>query len=280
MNLETCRTGGAELYQRLHLPTYPVSITYIQSEEEIPEKTLRPSSGGQKWSLCQAFTYARRWGRHSAMTEKDNFCVPASAMHHWIDVSGEDFIESQVRQGWHRDRAAERNRYAYNSRVYEGPGGRELLEKARRYVGMVCSPLPETLLEPDTVLVFGDGGHVTHIIHALCYEYTAPVVSSFEGFGESCAKGGLLPFLTGSPQVVLPGMGDRSFGGIMEGEIGIGFPASMLGKVVENLFKSGGRQNMGLPQKIVLPMGLTESLTPGFVYLRKKADGGKSGTRG
>ena len=45
MNLETCRTGGAELYHRLHLPTYPVSVTYIRSEEKIPEKAVRPSSG-------------------------------------------------------------------------------------------------------------------------------------------------------------------------------------------------------------------------------------------
>ena len=54
--------------------------------------------------------------------------------------------------------------------------------------------------------------------------------SSFEGFGESCFKGGLLPFATGKPQIVIPGAGDRSFAGISENELGVrNTPAALLG---------------------------------------------------
>ncbi len=272
MNLEAYRKSGKDLCHQLHLPTSPLAITYIKSEDEIPEKAIRPSIAGQKWSICQAFTYSRRWGWHSAMTEKDNFCVPASAMHHWVDVSAEDFVESQVRQGWHMDRKAEENRYAFSTKIFSGPDGQNLRKRMSQYIGFVCSPLTGVLLEPDTILVYGDGTHVTHIIHALTFDYTYPVVSSFEGFGETCVKGGLIPFITGRPQVVIPGMGDRSFAGIHDHEIGIGFPVSMLKAVTENLFKSGGRQNMGQPVKTLLPMGLTESITPGFTFLREKLD--------
>ena len=272
MNLEAYHEAGNDLCRKLHLPTGPLAITYIKSEDEIPQKVIRPSVVGQKWSICQAFTYTRRWGWHSAMTEKDNFCVPSSAMHHWVDVSAEDFVESQVRQGWHADRKAEENRYAFSMKIFGATGGQDLLKKMRQYIGFVCSPLTKTLLEPDTVLVYGDGTHITHIIHALTFDYTCPVTSSFEGFGETCVKGGLIPFITGRPQVVVPGMGDRSFAGIHDHEIGIGFPASMLKVVSENLFMSGGRQNMGQPVKTLLPMGLTESLTPGFAFLRQKLE--------
>ena len=272
MNLDQYREAGKDLFHRLHLPSYPVAITYITSEDDIPAQAVRPSAGGGKWSLCQAFAYARRWGWHSAMTDKDNFCVPGAAMHYWVDVSDEDFIESQVRQGWHKDRASEENRYAFNQKMFSGPDGSGQLEKARQYIGFVSSPLTEALMEPHTVLVFGTGVHITHIIQALCYDYTLPVISSFEGFGESCVKGGLAPFITGRPQVVIPGMGDRAFAGIQDSEIAVGFPGAMLERALDHLFKSGGDMNMGLPTKTLLPMGLTESITPGFAFLREKVD--------
>ena len=113
MDLKGLREMGNDLYHRLHLPTYPVAIKYIKSEDEIPEEAVRPSTGGQQWSLCQAITYARRWGWHSAMTEKDNFCVPSSATHQWVDVTLDELLESQVRQGWRKDRAAEKRHFAY-----------------------------------------------------------------------------------------------------------------------------------------------------------------------
>ena len=272
MNIEEYRRAGAELTRRLRLPTGPVAIKYIKSEDEIPEGAFRPSALGQKWSLCQALTYARRWGWHSAMTEKDNFCVPASAMHQWVDVSAEDFIESQVRQGWHKDRASEENRYALVMSNFAGDAGQELLRRVKQYVGFVCSPLADTAVTPDAVVIYGDGTHVTHLIHALTFEYTLPLISSFEGFGEGCIKAGLVPFITGRPQVIIPGMGDRTFAGVHDHEVGIGFPATMLETVLKNLFKSGGDQNMGQPVKTLLPGGLTESLTPGFAFLRERVD--------
>lgn len=276
MNIDQFQQAGQDLYHRLHLPTYPVAVKFIKSEDEIPKAVMRPSAMDQKWSLCQAYTYARRWGWHSAMTEKDNFCVPASAMHHWVDVTAEEFIESQVHQGWHKDRRAEQNRYDFAMGMFKGPEGEKLLLKAREYLGFICSPLPQSIVEPDTVMVYGDGSHIMHIIHALCFNYKLPVISSFEGFGETCAKGGLVPFINGRPQVVIPGMGDRAFAGIADNEIAIGFPAGLLDEVLGNMFKTGGEMNIGLPLKSLLPMGLSESITPGFGYLRKVVDDKKS----
>lgn len=273
MNIEEWHHIGTELYDRLHLPTYPAAIQFIRDLSEIPAGAVRPHDKGQKWSLCQAVTYTRRWGWTTAMTAEDNFCVPGSAMHLWVDVSEADFVESQVRQGWHKDRAAEQMRYQFAMKAFAG----DKAEKARQYIGFVASPLTATEVTPDTVLVFGDGAHITHLIHMLCYDYKKPVASAFEGFGESCVKGGLLPFLTGRPQVVIPGMGDRAFAGIGDHEIGIGIPAGMLAETMPYLFKTGGKMNMGVPVKSFLPMGLTESITPGFQYLKNRLDRDKTG---
>jgi uncharacterized protein (DUF169 family) len=270
MNVEQIKKTGEELYHKLHLPTWPVGITYIKKEGDIPGQAVRPSSMGQKWSLCQAVTYARRHGWHVAMTADDNFCVPASAFHKWVDVSDEDLIESQVQQGWHKDWKAEQNRFNFFKGLFAGREGEKTLHKMKEYVGFVCSPLHQAIMEPDSIMVFGDGTHVNHMIQALCYDYTMPVMSAFEGFGETCFKGGLVPFMTGRPQVVIPGMGDRSFAGISPEELAVGLPASKLSVILDNLFKSGGHLNIGQPAKTMLAMGLDESITPGFTFLKSK----------
>ena len=277
MSLEHYRSAGKILCEKLRLPTDPVAIKYIKSENEIPPGTFRPTTMpmSKKWSLCQAHTYARRWGWHCAMTADDNFCVPGSAMHQWVDVTGEEFIESQAQQGWHMSREAEQNRYDCYAGMFQGPDGEALLAKAKEYIGFVCSPLPNTIVEPDVVTVFGDGSHITHLVHAVCYDYKHPVISSFEGFGESCIKGGFLPFILDRPQVVIPGMGDRAFVGISDHEIAFGLPASRLDELLENLFKTGGMLNIGQPSRQFMAMNLTESITPGFTYLREVVDGKK-----
>jgi uncharacterized protein (DUF169 family) len=267
-DIEEFRKAGLELFDRLHLATYPVAIEYIRDESEFVTGIVRPSSNGQKWSLCQAFTYSRRWGTTVGMTQEDNFCVPATVWHRWVDVPWEEFIQSQLRQGWHSGEEAERKRCEYGMRMI----GEENIEKAAGYAGFISSPLPYTRVIPDSVLVYGNAENVTHIIHALSYGGEHFPASTFEGFGESCMKGGLVPFLTGVPQVVVPGMGDRAFSGTYDYEIAIGFPGTLLPEVMENLFKTGGRLNMGLPVRTLLPTGITESITPGFQYLRERID--------
>jgi uncharacterized protein (DUF169 family) len=265
-NLSDFSEAGQTLYERIHLGSMPVAIKYIKGISEIPaEKIIRPSILGEEWSLCQAFTYARRWGWHVSMTGRDNFCVPSTANHGWENISDEDLFESQIRQGWHRDNAAEQ-------RVQETV--KKLLgdnfDRRKEYIGFIVSPLPGSIIIPDAVLIYGNAEQITHIIQALVYDGRNFPASSYWGFGESCLKGGLLPFLTQVPQIIIPGTGDRTFSGVFDYEIAIGLPGQMIFDVVENLFKTGGRLNMGIPVKTLLPRTIKAKLTPGFDFLRKK----------
>ena len=271
-NLDEFRKAGEAVYSGLHLATYPVAVTYIKDEGEIPEGAFRPSKVGKKLSLCQAFTLSRRWGMHVAMTADDNFCTPATAFHGWAEITKEELIESQVRQGWHKDRQAEERRIEGAWLLLRSKGE----DRLKGCCGFVSSPLKDARMVPDTVLIFGDGVQLTHMIHAICYDYKQLVHSFFEGFGESCIKGGLLPFLLDSPQVVIPGMGDRSFAGIGESELALGMPSRLLFTLVENLFKAGGSMNIGYPAKTMLSMDITENITPGFKFLREKMEEKKS----
>lgn len=265
-NLDEFRKAGEDIYHKLHLATYPIAVTYIKDETEIPEGTFRPSKDGKKLSLCQAFTLSRKWGLQVAMTPEDNFCTPATAFHGWVDISKEDLIESQVRQGWHKDRQAEERRIEGAWLLLRSKGENWL----KAYKGFISAPLKDAKMLPDTVLIFGDGVQLTHMIHAISFEYKQPLHSFFEGFGESCVKGGLLPFMLDSPQVVIPGMGDRAFAAIGDHELAIGMPARTVFTLLENLFKTGGVMNMGYPAKSMLAMDINENITPGFKFLHDK----------
>ncbi len=265
-NMKEFQEAGQTLYDKIHLSSMPIAIKYIKDVSEIEgEKIMRPSAIGEEWSLCQGFTYARRWGWNVAMTAQDNFCVPGSAGLGWTDISEEDRFESQIRQGWHKDADAERRVFDFTLRLFG-----DQVEKRKEYKGFILSPLPRTIIVPDTVLIYGNAEQITHIVQALVYEGRNFPQSGYWGFGESCMKGGLAPFLTQVPQIVMPGTGDRTFSGVFDYEIAIGLPGAMICDAVSNLFKTGGRLNMGMPVKTLLARGIKAKLTPGFDFLRKK----------
>ena len=267
-NLEDYKKAGQEVYDKLHLATYPVAIKYFKQKGEVPQDVIRPSDTGKQMSICQTFTMARKFNQSYALSAEDNFCTPSSVGHGWVPISMEEFVESQVKQGWHKDEKAEKRRA---EALYE-KNYKNLI--ALGYRGVISSPLPETCIIPDTILIYGNGAQITHIIHSLNFEHKKKyaVRSVFEGFGESCGKGGLMPFITRRVQIVIPGMGDRAFGGVQDHEIAIGMPGSFIFYVLQNLFKTGGRQGLGLPVRQMIPLGLTENLTPGFKYMREVID--------
>lgn len=257
---------GEELQNKLHLHTYPIAIKYLKEGEKAIKGLTRPSFSNKRMSICQAFTMCRTFGISYMITANDNFCTPSSLSHGWIQLNTEDLIQSQIKQGWHKDEESERRKFS-----------KQKINTARLltegYIGLACSPLFKTKFIPDSVLIYGDGVQITHIVHSLSYECLDGYVpeSSFWGYGESCDKGGLIPYLTGVPQIVLPGSGGRAFASIQPNELAIGIPAEKIFYVNENLFKSGGFLNLGFPAKRVLP-DLGEEITPGFQYLKEKSN--------
>lgn len=267
-SIEDYQRAGDDMFNRLHLDSYPVSIKYIKNiEDDIPVGVRRPIDTKEKMSICQAFTYARRFRQKLCITAADNFCTPSSVAHGWVPLTMEEFVESQVRQKWSKDAQAEKRRaehtYAQNFK--------NIIELA--YRGVIVSPLTETPVIPDAIMIYCNGPKLTYIINSLNYEHKRKyrIQSTFEGFGESCAKGGLMPFITRKCQIVIPGTGDRSFAGIQDHELGIGMPASYIFYVLENLFQTGAGQGLKFPLRQLIPK-LDENLTPGFKYMREIID--------
>ena len=269
-SIEKYKTAGKEIYNLLRLNTYPVAVKYFKSMEDIPKGFARPTQFNQKWSLCQAITYARRGRARVAMTADDNFCVPASYGQGWLpNISYDDLIESQRLNKWRETMESEKKvqaEFAAEIMLHEG------YKKVKGNIGFLLAPLTETAYVPDSILFYGSPGQVTHIIQALAYEGKHIVKSTFIGFGESCMKGAFFPYVTGNPQYVSPGAGDQSFSGTNEYEVAIGIPGELLFYIKDKLFKTGGPYNIGMPTRTILPGQLSEKLLPGWIFLREKID--------
>jgi uncharacterized protein (DUF169 family) len=264
--IEDFRDIGKGIYDKLRLLTYPVAIKFIKDFEEIPEKAQRPSKMGQNITLCQSFTMARRWGSHVAMTYEDNACITSSLVHQWKKVPLKDIIESQVMSGYHKDAKAELRVQSHYSEL----SNKENYLKIKDHIGFIVSPLTRTIIKPDIVLIYGDPAQMTHIVHALSYEGKYLVKSAFIGFGESCLKGVLIPYVTNNPEVVLPGTGDRTLALTKEEEMAIGMPANLVPYVDKMLFKAGGPFNMREPSRFYvgsIPKGFGP---PAWNFLKRK----------
>ncbi len=269
-SVEDYQVVGKKLYDSLRLGTYPVAVKYIKALADIPVGFIRPAQFKQKWSLCQAITYARRGGARVAMTADDNFCIPSSYGQGWLpQLAYDDLIESQRLNKWRGSLEAEKKVQAEFSAEIATHAG---YGKIKGTIGFLLSPLTETVYIPDSIMLYGSPGQLTHIIQALSYEGKHTVKSSFIGFAESCMKGALFPHVTGKPQYVSPGMGDQALSGTNENEVAIGIPGELLFYIEEMLFKTGGQSNKGMPIRTLLAGQLNEKMTPGWAYLRKKID--------
>jgi uncharacterized protein (DUF169 family) len=260
---------GIEVYNKLRLLTFPVAIKYIKDFVEIPSTARRPKKMGGRISLCQSFTYARRWGYTIAMTFDDNYCVTSSLTHGWEDISAEDILESQVRSGYMSDREATQN-------VMNITENSAVKERVKDHKGFLVAPLTRLMKSnigvPDVILIYGNPAQIMHIIHALSYEGKYVVESKFTGYGESCIKGALTPFLTKQPQVVLGGTGDRTLALTKEEEMAIGIPGELIFYVNKNLLKSGGRFNMRQPTRFMIGTHPDYAGPPAWQYLREQLE--------
>lgn len=281
--LEDYRRVGQELFDRMHLPTFPIAAKFLQSTEDIPEGVgiRRPELEGNKMSICQCLSKARRLGEAWALTAVDNFCTPMTVGMGWVKgITEEEIVESQIKQKWHRDPDAERKVFEATESYRSGDSFGGLARQAEQMlmlqnmgnIGIMTAPLLDTPFIPDTVIIYGSPVHIGYLIAALSYERKKKyeINTAFVGFGE-CTKGTIMPHMTQKPHIMLPGNGDRSYGGIQDYELGIGMPAKHAVYALENLFKAGKVQGMGLPLRQEFP-NVDERITPGYIYMREVID--------
>lgn len=242
--LETYREWGRSLSEQLRLQTFPLAVRLVKREEEMPEKTRRPSSLNMRITMCQGYTMSRRIGWTIGLTAADMKCTPNLIVYGFAELKDPGaFVEAFRAMDYYKTDEAAARMIATMPRL-----------KPRQYTGIVISPLPWTKVEPDLVLIYGNSAQMMRLIQAANYSTGEPIASPQAGIAASCISGALRTFVTKKPNVVIPGGGDRIYAATQDHEVVFACPRETLEDTVASLQKAGYAAGIRYP----LPIQLAE----------------------
>ncbi len=223
-------TNLDERLRRLVNPsTFPVSVTFLEREGDIPKRAKRPLRDlGVKMAPCQGSAMARRYGWTVAFTREDVGCAIAAHTYGWERVPDERGpVHFLTLMNYAADEAAA-------SKVLAG----FLTLGMDRDPIVAYSPLERTQRAPDVVLIYVNPAQMMRLIHGITYHEGRPIESSFSGRAASCTEGVLGAYLSRSPKVVVPGNGDRVWAACQDHEMVMAVPGDQLAGLVEGLEKT------------------------------------------
>ena len=229
MNPDDMKALSDRIHEDLRLRTLPVAVSFHDQEPQWPEKTRRPSQTlKKKITLCQAMTLARTYRWTVGLTAEDIVCVPALIAFGHTDKDPQHLLCSFfARVGWSKDEETAAGEVA----------GMALMPKDQA-TAMLLSPLSKGLVDPDTVVFYGNPAQIMRLVHAWTYMTGQQVQSGFSGKIE-CREYLATPYLSGQANVVIPGNGDRIMSGTQDDEMIFALPGDKLQLLGIGLDKAG-----------------------------------------
>lgn len=213
-----------KLNQYLRLNTFPVTVKFLKSWEEIPERARRPRKHmDNRFTTCQAIAMSRRFGWVLALGREDSSCV-LGAMALGLEKRLPHYTEGNLCVELYTENL-EAGRFSEESvpRLPEG-----------KYVGVVTAPLHRTTFEADSVVIYGNSAQIMRLGQAYLWKRGGTLKSEFRGRID-CADLAIAPVTSGEPQMIVPCTGDRIFGQVQDHEVAFSFPFSLLDEILEGL---------------------------------------------
>jgi uncharacterized protein (DUF169 family) len=242
--MDTARIAKAiETYARLDTP--PVAVGLLQSAEEIPERTRMPVRDfGVRMPLCQGMALARRHGVVVAMSKDDMLC-PLGALALGFLPARDGFLDGRFNIPFWTSSQEDTARLAQSmARLEYG-----------RYTHVVAAPIERATFEPNVLVMYGNPAQIGRLVQAAVYVTGEPVVSRSSG-GAACAEQIARTVLTGQPQPVLGGSGDRILALTQDHETSFALHADMAQAFADALAETH-KQGTRYPTRSWLTFGAT-----------------------
>ncbi len=220
---------GGEVRKFVNPATFPVAVRFLTEASGIPPSARRPLRDMKvRMAPCQGAAMARRYGWTVAFGKEDAGCAIAANTHGWERIADE---EGAIRFMTHMNYASDANAAREALAAFRG------LEFGEDLV-VVYSPLEWTRVEPHVILFYVNPAQLMRLIHGGTYHSGKPIESNFSGRAASCTEGVIGAYLDQALKVVVPGNGDRVWGGCQDHEMVMAVPAAGLAKLVEGLEKT------------------------------------------
>jgi len=227
---ENMKSAAEFISNNLRLKTFPVAVKFLKEKKDFPEKTRQPSSLlGKKITICQAVTMARLYGWTIGLTKDDLICVPAAIAFGFSSAS--DSASSLTKLFCEAG-------YSKNEETAKKEAVSMQRAEKDEYGAIVLAPLQKGVIEPDTIVFYGNPAQMMRLIQAWTYMSGERVRSNFGGKVE-CTEYLLAPLKEQAPRVALPGTGDRIFSMTQDEEMIFSLPGKFLPELLHGLKETG-----------------------------------------
>ena len=157
----------------LRLKTFPIAVKFLNSKDDIPEKTRRPSVLlGKRVTICQAVTLTRVYGWTVGLTREDLICVPAMIA---FGFSGAPEPTKSLATLFCQVEFA-----GDESQALSEAETQVRLEN-NEYEAIVFAPLQKATWQPDTVALYGNPAQVMRMVQAWTFKKGKRVPGNFGG---------------------------------------------------------------------------------------------------
>ena len=215
---------GEEIEQLLKLKTSPIGIKFIRSEDEIPDRALRPKRDrGVHLAQCQAFAMSRREGETVAILKEDQWCWAPLVAYGLADSSVIDYEGDDVGP---RIKGILKWTKELSDDLPSLPAG--------KYIGVLSAPLNTAQFIPDVVMIYSNNAQLRSMLMALKFRPGYSVESDLEAF-DSCVYSLVPVFLNGKYRVTFPDPGEYERALVGEDKVIFSLPVAKLDEYIEAL---------------------------------------------
>jgi len=241
---------GQALNTYVRTDTPAIAVKMLTQDEQIPERSRMPGRDfGVKMPLCQGMALARRHGLVMVMGKDDMLC-PLGAVITGLLPAKEGFLDGRFRiPYWAADSDATAHLAQHMPRLQHGT-----------YTHIVAAPIERTSFSPDVLVVYGNPAQIGRMVQAAIYVTGAPVQSQSIG-GVACSEQIARTILTGEPQIVVAGGGERILALTQDHEASFALPAQMVEAFAAALAETH-KQGVRYPTRSWLTFGAT--MPPNF----------------
>jgi uncharacterized protein (DUF169 family) len=238
----------AEILEKYTRPaTFPVAVKLASGGEELTQRSRKPrESMGNPLAVCQGLNISRTIGWTMVFGPEDHACPVGAVIAGHLPPGG--FLEGQVAELYQDDPEVSRIMEAGYPRLKEGS-----------IEAIWLSPLECCEFEPDLVVVYGTPAQMVVLIHAANYGKGEGIRSVSTG------RVGCSAWLAGAGSsdecsYMIPGSGERVFGGTQDHEMSFIIPASQfqhMARSLETMHRKGSYRypvpNMHLMEEPKMP---------------------------
>jgi uncharacterized protein (DUF169 family) len=221
MDMEEIREMGQQLKDILKLDTYPVAVTFIGPDKDIPAAIPRIKG---ELRHCGMVDRARKEKEAFYALVEDQECnIGASSLGmggRCSEISSGEFYYSF---------GCFSSLEAAKSAIDEMP-----LMPAGSVKAVVYSALERASLVPDVVVIVAGPDKMMKLSQAVLYRFGGRLHASFAALQSMCVESVAQPYLQEKVNVSLGCTGSRVLGGLSKGEMVMGIPFTQMADVVES----------------------------------------------